>query len=81
MPGLRNGVTELRASVDEFMLAMYASEMMNLLFTRSLLCEAPRANAWSLALGRAAIRTSLPRLLELLDSSWDSFDVFEQAGE
>lgn len=59
------------------MLAMYASKMMNRLFTNSLL----RANAWSLALGIAAIRTSLPRLLELLDSSWDSFDVFEQAGE
>lgn len=24
---------------------------------------------------------SSPRLLELLDSSWDSFDVFGQAGE
>jgi hypothetical protein len=44
---------ELGAAIDEFMLAMYASEMLNLLFTKGLFREGSRANAWFLALGHA----------------------------
>jgi len=50
---LRNGVMELGAAIDEFMLAMYASEMLNLLFTKGRFREASRANAWFLALEHA----------------------------
>lgn len=53
MPALRSRVTEFRAAVDEFMLAMYAYEMMNLLLTKGLLREASRVSAWSLALWHA----------------------------
>lgn len=52
-PALRNGVMELGAAIDEFMLAMYTSEMLNLLFTKGLFREGSRANASFLALGHA----------------------------